>query len=296
MRVLTVNTNNSAGGATKACVRLHQSLLEAGVASDLLMLEKPAGNVPRGHDFYAFHQQQRQQQYARQSLPRKLIGKVAHRLQLNEDSYYERLGVFQRKLLAQKRESLEVFTFSQSPYRIQEHPLYHQADIIHFHWVSNSFLDYEHFFPANQKPVVWTLHDTNPFTGGCHYTEGCRAFESDCAGCPQLAGSDAPDYAAESLARKVTALQHKTNRYDCFPFPVAAGRVQKEPPVPEPAPPAHSQRNRFTHLSTPRPALFPAAFGNSVRQARHSFRGVLGGQQTQRLSSAAGSGGTVEPA
>jgi glycosyltransferase involved in cell wall biosynthesis len=211
MRVLLLNTNNSAGGATKACVRLHKSLLKAGVASDLLMLEQPAGDMPRGHSFYAFHQQQRQQQYARQSLPRKLIGKAAYHLQLNEDSYYDRLNAFQRKLLSQKKDSLEVFTFSQSPYRIQQHPLYQQADIIHLHWVSDGFLDYEHFFPAGQKPVVWTLHDTNPFTGGCHYTEGCQAFVNDCAGCPQLAGSDHSDYASKSLARKVVALQNNPN-------------------------------------------------------------------------------------
>lgn len=211
MRVLTINTNNSAGGATKACVRLHVSLLEAGVTSDLLMLEQPAGDIPRGHNFYAFHQQQRQAQHGRKSLPRKLAGRVSYHLHLGEDAYYDRLSTFQQKLLAQKKESLEVFTFAESPYRIQEHPLYQQADIIHFHWVSNGFLDYGHFFPANRKPVVWTLHDTNPFTGGCHYTEGCQAFAADCAGCPQLAGSDFPEYAAKSLARKVEALKDTTN-------------------------------------------------------------------------------------
>jgi glycosyltransferase involved in cell wall biosynthesis len=139
------------------------------------------------------------------------MGKVAYHLHWNEDSYYDRLGAFEQQLIARKKESREVFTFSQSPYRIQEHPLYQQADIIHFHWVSNGFLDYGHFFPANHKPVVWTLHDTNPFTGGCHYTEGCQAFARDCAGCPQLAGSNFPGYAAKSLARKVEALKAVTN-------------------------------------------------------------------------------------
>jgi hypothetical protein len=202
MRVLTVNTNNSAGGATKACVRLHSSLLEAGVVSDLLMLEQPAARrrTPRAQLLPLFTSSN--DNGGTPAKPaRQARRKAAYHLRLNEDSYYDRLGAFQQKLLAQKKESLEVFTFSQSPYRIQEHPLYQQADIVHFHWVSNGFLDYGHFFPANQKPVVWTLHDTNPFTGGCHYTEGCRAFAADCAGCPQLAGSDVPEYAARSLAR-----------------------------------------------------------------------------------------------
>jgi glycosyltransferase involved in cell wall biosynthesis len=38
------------------------------------------------------------------------------------------------------------------------------------HWVAG-FLDYSSFFQKNTKPVVWTLHDMNPFTGGEHYVE-----------------------------------------------------------------------------------------------------------------------------
>ena len=33
------------------------------------------------------------------------------------------------------------------------------------------YLDYNSFFKSNKKPVVWTLHDMNPFTGGEHYEE-----------------------------------------------------------------------------------------------------------------------------
>ena len=35
--------------------------------------------------------------------------------------------------------------------------------IIHFHWI-NTFIDVPSFFKYNKKPVVWTLHDMNPFT------------------------------------------------------------------------------------------------------------------------------------
>jgi glycosyltransferase involved in cell wall biosynthesis len=36
------------------------------------------------------------------------------------------------------------------------------------------------------KPVVWTLHDEWPLTGGCHYTFNCYKFENDCSACPQI--------------------------------------------------------------------------------------------------------------
>ncbi|NNE00186.1 MAG: glycosyltransferase [Pirellulaceae bacterium] len=61
------------------------------------------------------------------------------------------------------------------------------GDIIHLHWVAR-FIDYESFFRSLPKgqPVVWTLHDMNPFTGGCHFTDGCEQFTTACGNCPQL--------------------------------------------------------------------------------------------------------------
>lgn len=58
-------------------------------------------------------------------------------------------------------------------------------DIVNLHWMGEGFL------PVNllervTTPVVWTLHDMWPFTGGCHYNDGCRGFEARCGTCPQL--------------------------------------------------------------------------------------------------------------
>ena len=61
------------------------------------------------------------------------------------------------------------------------------ADVIHLHWTAyyQSPLTV-HKLLATGKPVVWTLHDQWPFTGGCHYTAGCLNYRRDCAACPQL--------------------------------------------------------------------------------------------------------------
>jgi glycosyltransferase involved in cell wall biosynthesis len=60
-------------------------------------------------------------------------------------------------------------------------------DVINLHWVA-SFLSPEAvaFLAGLGKPLVWTLHDMNPFTGGCHYSSGCEGYAKDCANCPQL--------------------------------------------------------------------------------------------------------------
>ena len=67
------------------------------------------------------------------------------------------------------------------------HPAVLEADVIHLHWISGflSTADIARLL-ALGKPVVWTMHDERAFTGGCHYTFGCREFASMCDTCPQL--------------------------------------------------------------------------------------------------------------
>ncbi|MUG73947.1 glycosyltransferase [Paenibacillus validus] len=65
--------------------------------------------------------------------------------------------------------------------------LFKGYDVINLHWIS-SFVSVEALMKLNsiQKPLVWTLHDQNPFTGACHYTHGCEKYKVDCDICPQL--------------------------------------------------------------------------------------------------------------
>lgn len=60
-------------------------------------------------------------------------------------------------------------------------------DIINLHWISH-FLSPTSvsWLIESGKPVVWTLHDMLPFTGGCHYTSGCTNFTTNCENCPQV--------------------------------------------------------------------------------------------------------------
>lgn len=81
------------------------------------------------------------------------------------------------------------------------------GELLHLHWVSR-LIDHSTFFatlPAN-RPIVWTLHDVNPVTGGCHYPGGCRAFESSCGHCLLLRRGGPGDVSARSFAEKRLAL------------------------------------------------------------------------------------------
>jgi glycosyltransferase involved in cell wall biosynthesis len=43
------------------------------------------------------------------------------------------------------------------------------------------------------KPIVWTLHDSWPFCGVCHYFADCNRYESECGDCPLLHSSKKKD-------------------------------------------------------------------------------------------------------
>lgn len=62
-----------------------------------------------------------------------------------------------------------------------------EFDVIHFHWVSQMLSEvFVKQLAKHDKRVVFTGHDMNFFTGGCHYDAHCRGYEDFCRSCDQL--------------------------------------------------------------------------------------------------------------
>ena len=100
------------------------------------------------------------------------------------------------------------FSFGRTGYQgLHEHAEVKTGDVISLHWLSY-LIDYPTFFKQINKPLIWTLHDTNLFTGGCHYTFGCQKYETDCADCPQLAAGVRAYAAKDNLKIKIDSLKH----------------------------------------------------------------------------------------
>jgi glycosyltransferase involved in cell wall biosynthesis len=76
--------------------------------------------------------------------------------------------------------------------------------VINLHWVCNGFLKVETLKKLN-RPLVWTLHDMWPMTGGCHYSAGCDRYQQQCGHCPVLQSDRAKDLSFEILRRKARA-------------------------------------------------------------------------------------------
>ena len=60
-------------------------------------------------------------------------------------------------------------------------------DVVNLHLLFR-WLDLPSFFPSIPKglPVVWSLHDLHPATGGCIHPHDCQRFTDHCHDCPNL--------------------------------------------------------------------------------------------------------------
>lgn len=183
-KILHINLTDI-GGAGRACLNLHKGLLDAGLSSDMLVLEKHR-DTDRVHQFDEYRN------------PTK-AGKAF--------SFFKRHFVpyVNERNLQGRADGHEVFSFAWSLFNIIRHPLYQEADIIHLHFVSE-FLDYGSFFTKNSKPLVWTLHDMNPFTGGCHLSLGCDKFTGNCEKCPLLQGTGNPYLSGRIFRKKLSKI------------------------------------------------------------------------------------------
>ncbi|MDD5349558.1 MAG: glycosyltransferase [Chthoniobacteraceae bacterium] len=64
------------------------------------------------------------------------------------------------------------------------------ADVIHLHQVAGALPPRAvREALAAGRPVVWSLADAWPFTGGCFHPGDCAGYRENCAGCPQLSAS-----------------------------------------------------------------------------------------------------------
>ena len=148
MKVVHVCTSDK-GGAGIAAVRLHKALLAQGVESTFLSLYC-SGTTP-AHACYKTK--------SKFTYFQRLKNKLGIPVLVSEKNTI---------ILKSFNANYEIFSFPDSDYEVEQHPLLKDADIINLHWVSG-FLNYPTFFNAVKKPIVWTLHDMNPLLGGFHY-------------------------------------------------------------------------------------------------------------------------------
>jgi glycosyltransferase involved in cell wall biosynthesis len=184
MKVLSVNTNDSHGGAARAAMRIMQGVQQHGVETQMLVKEKHTRDSAVV-SFLKFLPKNKLYHIA-DWVAQKLKNKYHHWLWrpysktkenvFMSDSRGTRLGGALQKL---------------------------DYDVLHLHWINQRFIKLQDL-PKN-KPIVWTLHDSWPFCGICHYFLDCERYQTHCGDCPMLHSGKEKDLAYRIFEEKLRA-------------------------------------------------------------------------------------------
>ena len=157
MRIILLNTNDIGGGAAIAAYRLLKGLQQRGMEAEMLVQSKKS-------DDYSIIGPQTKWEKAVSKL-RPIFDSIPIRF------YKQRMKIIFSSAILQDNISKKVKNIN--------------PDIIHLHWVAAGFIRIETLAKIN-KPIIWTLHDSWAFTGGCHITFDCNKYIKSCGCCPTL--------------------------------------------------------------------------------------------------------------
>lgn len=178
--VLHLVAGNLTSGAGKGSLLLHKGLRAQGVSSRIL-----CSHAPLDDDDGCI-----------QPFLQTPWKKVVHR-------FYGRLLFHSNRTLTGR--SFKLFSSGLLGWAVWRHPWVRSADIIHLQWVNGGFLSTRGIgrLGALNKPIVWTLRDMWPFTGGCHYSLGCEGYTKACGRCPLMGSSSENDRSRSFFRGKV---------------------------------------------------------------------------------------------
>lgn len=181
MKIVSLSTFDTQGGAARAAYRLHQGLNQISVESWILAKSKYS-----------------QDPQVIGANPASGIEQIKTGLRLTLD---------QLPLKPYRKRGKQQFSSSWLPYKkIIPQVKQLNPDIINLHYVSVGYIPIETLTKFN-PPLVWTLHDMWAFTGGCHYNQDCDKFTMSCGACPQLGSSRKRDLSRQIWKRKYKAWQ-----------------------------------------------------------------------------------------
>lgn len=169
MRIAHVSYSDGRAGAYAAAYRLHRALVDAGADSQMLVAQATRGD-------------------ARVRLAPTALGRLRARAALPLDRLPARLAGAPDLSPGWAPAGLPARVAALAP------------DVVHLHWVNGAAAVGD--LRRLGRPIVWTLHDMWPFTGGCHYSGGCERFAEGCGRCPLLGARRWADLSRLTWARK----------------------------------------------------------------------------------------------
>ena len=180
IKVLSVCTSDSSGGAARAAYRIHLAVKPYGIDSKMFVKQKGTEDpdviplsdfIPKNPFYRAFD-------WIRNKVKNKLQHHI-WRQYPNRSSYF----------MSDLRSTDICGALQKIDY-----------DILHLHWVNLRFLPLDKL--PKDKPIVWTLHDSWPFCGICHFFLDCDRYKRECGNCPFLQSGKANDLSHQVWKQK----------------------------------------------------------------------------------------------
>ncbi len=159
MKILHLISQDS-GGAGRAALRLHKALLDQNIES-LMLVQNKTTDLPSVIRLA-------------NTKPQKIMEKL-------------RPALATLPLMLYPKRHKDIF----SPNALSNKTLIKKIneikpDILHIHWINNGFLNIKDLTKI-KIPIIWSLHDANAYTGGCHYVAtACVGVKNHCGRCPLL--------------------------------------------------------------------------------------------------------------
>jgi len=192
--ILHLNSGNLDGGASKGALNLHFQLLNQNCNSRFLT-NQSQDKIPNSYNHSIFSTDE-------EWMLKKSENRVSlrHKLDITYPNHLD-----------------YIYTTGFDGFDLLKSKHYDWADVIHLHWVSDGLLQIQNLEHIS-KPIVWTIRDMWPLTGGCHYTfeTGCEKFKKQCGSCPHLASNDEID-----LSYIVFSQKAKAYRSNIFPVGIS---------------------------------------------------------------------------
>lgn len=180
LKVLSVCTSDAGGGAPRAAYRIHQGVRELGVDSRMFVKDKRTkdANVIALDEFAPHNALYHAFDWTRN----KVKNKIQH---FHWNRYPNREDIFMSDMRGTDLHgALQKLNY----------------DILHLHWINQRFISLEDL--PQGKPIVWTLHDSWPFCGICHYFFDCGEYKYHCGCCPLLRSDKADDLSQKVWRKK----------------------------------------------------------------------------------------------
>ncbi|MCX7984581.1 MAG: glycosyltransferase family 4 protein [Bacteroidetes bacterium] len=178
LNILLLNKSDAGGGAAIACRRLLESLQKNSVHATMLVQQKTTSNA---HILSTTHTRVK-------------------------EFYNLLLFLAERAWFLLYEKSADVrfaFSLANTGETISK-DLIEETDILHLHWINQGFISFNglHTLFSSNKPIMWTLHDMWPFTGGCHYVGSCTKYRTECNFCPFLRWPSSSDLSQKIFHKK----------------------------------------------------------------------------------------------